>query len=141
MKIVIPGGSGQVGTLLARALHADGHEVIVLSRRAYRALWRVAVWDAQTIGDWTAELEAADAVINLAGRSVNCRYTDANRRAIKESRIQSTQILGEAIAQATQPPRLWLQSSTATTYAHRCVPCARHGAFESDCPPRSGCWR
>ena len=119
MKIVIPGGSGQVGTNLARAYSLSGHEVIVLSREPTNAPWRVVKWDAETLGDWTSELEEADAVINLAGRSVNCRYNDQNRRLIKESRVKSTQIVGRAIAQASHPPRVWLQASTATIYAHR----------------------
>lgn len=119
MKIVIPGGTGQVGTILARALHADNHEVVVLSRRPREAPWRVVAWDAETMGDWAAVLEDADAVINLAGRSVNCRYTPANRREIAESRVKSTRVVGEAIAQAVSPPRVWLQASTATIYAHR----------------------
>ena len=119
MKIVIPGGSGQIGTLLSRAFHAAGHEVVVLSRQPRRADWRTAEWDAETPDDWTAELEGADAVINLAGRSVNCRYTAENRRLIMESRVKSTRIVGEAIAQASHPPRVWLQASTATLYAHR----------------------
>lgn len=118
MKIVIPGGSGQVGTILARAFHESGHEVIILSRKPTSAIWRVVEWDAETLGDWTTELEGADAVINLAGRSVNCRYNAENRRLIKESRVKSTQILGKAIARASQPPRVWLQASTATIYAH-----------------------
>ncbi len=119
MKIVLPGGSGQVGTLLARAFHQAGREVVVLSRKPATALWRVVEWDAETLGNWTSELERADVVINLAGRSVNCRYTAENRRLIKESRVKSTRILGAAIARASHPPRLWLQSSTATIYAHR----------------------
>ena len=119
MKIVIPGGSGQVGTVLARAFQAQGHEVIVLSRRPMRAPWSVVAWDAKTLGIWAASLENADAVINLTGRSVNCRYTPENRRAIVESRVQSTQILGEAISRATYPPHVWLQAGTATIYAHR----------------------
>jgi len=119
MKIVIPGGTGQVGTILARAFHGEGHDVVILSRNPKSAAWRVAAWDAQTIGDWAAELEKADAVINLAGRSVNCRYNEENRRAIKESRVNSTRVVGEAIARATCPPRVWLQMSTATIYAHR----------------------
>ena len=119
MKIVIPGGSGQVGTVLARAFHGEGHHVVVLTREPRPAPWRTVAWNAATAGAWTAELEGADAVINLAGRSVNCRYTPENRRLITESRVVSTRVLGEAIARAADPPRVWLQASTATIYAHR----------------------
>ncbi len=120
MKIVIPGGSGQVGTVLARHFVKKGHEVVVLSRTAKDpALWRVRQWDARSVGEWAAELEGADVVIGLAGRSVNCRYHAANRRAIVDSRVDSTKALGLAIAQASTPPRQWLQMSTATIYAHR----------------------
>ena len=119
MKILLPGGTGQVGTILARAFHADHHEVVVLSRTPQRAPWRVVAWDAESLGAWTRELDGADVVVNLAGRSVNCRYTVENRRAIKDSRVNSTRVVGEAIAGAARPPRLWLQMSTATIYAHR----------------------
>src|SRR5262249_29770191 len=81
--------------------------------------WRVVEWDAATPGGWATEIDGADVVINLAGRSVNCRYTAENRRLIKDSRIQSTRAVGEAIARAARPPRVWLQMSTATIYAHR----------------------
>lgn len=118
MRIVIPGGSGQVGTLLARALHADGHDVVVLSRRPLAAPWRTAAWDGRTVGAWAAHLDGADAVINLAGRSVNCRYTPANRREILDSRVLATRAVGDAIARAARPPAAWLQMSTATIYAH-----------------------
>jgi len=119
MKIVIPGGTGQVGTILARAFHTDGHDVLVLSRKPQRAPWRIEAWDAETIGRWAAELEGADAVINLAGYSVNCRYNPKNRRKITESRVRSTRVIGEAIARTSRPPHVWLQMSTATIYAHR----------------------
>jgi uncharacterized protein (TIGR01777 family) len=119
MKIVIPGGSGQVGVILARAFVAAGHEVVVLSRRPGQAAWRVVTWDAETPGPWIAEIDGADVVVNLAGRSVNCRYTSANRRLIEDSRVQSTRAVGDAIARSVRPPRLWLQASTATIYAHR----------------------
>ena len=119
MKVVIPGGSGQVGTVLARALHHEGHDVVVLSRRPEMQPWRVVGWDGVSIGDWAQELNGSDAVINLAGRSVNCRYTAANRREILESRVLSTQLVGQAIALSARPPRVWLQASTATIYAHR----------------------
>ena len=119
LKVVIPGGSGQVGALLARAFHADGHEVVVLSRDPGHAPWRVVTWDARTVGGWAAEVDGADAVINLAGRSVNCRYTPENRRLILESRVDSTHAVGAAIARAARPPGVWLQAGTATIYAHR----------------------
>jgi len=119
MKIVIPGGTGQVGGLLARTFHSDGHQVVVLSRRPGTAPWRVVPWDAETLGPWTAEIDGADVVLNLAGRSVNCRYSAANRKAIKDSRVISSGAVGQAISQAARPPRLWLQASTATIYAHR----------------------
>jgi uncharacterized protein (TIGR01777 family) len=119
MKIIIPGGSGYVGTVLARALHADGHDVVVLSRAKQNLPWRSVEWDGETLGKWVDEFEAADAIINLAGQSVNCRYTPENRRIITASRLQSTQVVGAAIAQAWTPPRVWLQASTATIYAHR----------------------
>lgn len=119
MKIVIPGGSGNVGTVLARAFHADDHEVVVLSRSAANHPWRTVRWNGETLGEWTEEFEDADVVINLSGQSVNCRYTPENRRLITESRIKSTKLIGDAIAQAWKPPRVWLQASTATIYAHR----------------------
>src|SRR6185312_3682231 len=119
MKIVIPGGTGQIGTLVARAMVHDGHEVVVLSRTPKPSSWREVPWDAQTLGDWSAELDDADVVINLAGRNVNCRYTPENRRAIMESRVNSTVAVGQAIAAAKHPPRVWLQASTATIYSHR----------------------
>lgn len=119
MKIVLPGGSGQVGTLLARAFQRDGHEVVILSRKAYAAPWRVAAWNAQSVGYWAEEIDGAEVVINLAGRSVNCRYTPENRRLIMDSRVLSTRAVGAAIARAKKPPRVWLQSSTATLYADR----------------------
>jgi uncharacterized protein (TIGR01777 family) len=119
MKIVIPGGSGQVGTVLAKAFHGDGHEVIVLSRRPHVRPWRVVAWDGVTRGTWEREVDGCDVVINLTGRSVNCRYTVANRREILLSRVLSTRVLGEAIGGMVRPPRVWLQASTATIYAHR----------------------
>lgn len=119
MKVVIPGGSGQVGTLLARHFHAAGHDVVVLSRSPAKVAWRMVSWDAQTRGPWEAELVGADVVINMAGRSVNCRYTPANRRDILDSRVRSTRVVGEAIATCKRPPRVWLQAGTATIYAHR----------------------
>jgi uncharacterized protein len=119
MKIVIPGGTGQVGGLLSRAFQAEGHEVVVLSRGAARGPARVVPWDGQHLADWAGEIDGADVVINLAGRIVDCRYNEENRRQILESRVLSTRVVGEAIARAASPPRVWLQASTATIYSHR----------------------
>ncbi|MGE0432506.1 MAG: epimerase [Planctomycetota bacterium] len=121
MKIVIPGGSGQIGTMLARSFSASGDDVCVIGRSTPRVPvpWRIATWDGRSVGEWTREIDGADVVINLAGRTVNCRYHAANRKQIIDSRVDSTRIVGEAIAAAATPPRVWLQSSTATIYAHR----------------------
>jgi len=87
MRILIPGGSGRVGTLLARAFHNDGHDVVVLSRRPGVPPWRVVAWDGESLGAWQREIDGSDVVINLTGRSVNCRYTAANRNEILDSRV------------------------------------------------------
>ncbi|MDT0466987.1 TIGR01777 family oxidoreductase [Streptomyces gibsoniae] len=117
MKIVIPGGTGQVGTLLNRALTAAGHEVVVLSRRPVHP--GEVPWDGKTLGPWAEALDGSDVVVNLAGRSVSCRYTADNLQAMMDSRVDSARVVGEAIAAAARPPRVWLQMSTATIYAHR----------------------
>jgi uncharacterized protein (TIGR01777 family) len=80
---------------------------------------REVFWDGRTLGPWTAELDDADVVINLAGRSVNCRYHERNLAEMIASRVDSTRVIGQAIAQAKNPPRVWLQAGTATIYAHR----------------------
>ncbi|MFH9060402.1 TIGR01777 family oxidoreductase [Streptomyces coeruleorubidus] len=117
MKIVIPGGTGQVGTVLKRALSAAGHDVVVLSRRPRQQ--GDVHWDGTTLGPWAGEIDGSDVVVNLAGRSVNCRYTPAHLREMMDSRVHSARVVGEAIAAAARPPRVWLQMSTATVYAHR----------------------
>lgn len=112
MKVVIAGGTGQVGRILTRGLRSRGHEVVIISRQG------PVRWDARTLGPWAKELDGSDAVINLAGRSVDCRYTPANLDEMMRSRVESTRLVGEAIANCARPPRVWLQMSTATIYAH-----------------------
>jgi len=120
MKIVIPGGTGQIGLILSRAFSATGDEVVVLSRNpTAHSACRIVQWDGKTHCGWTKELENADVVINLAGRSVNCRYGKENRREIVDSRVDSVRAVGAAIQTAKPPPRVWLQAGTATIYAHR----------------------
>ena len=119
-KIVIPGGSGFIGSHLARHFAAKGAEVVILSRGEEknddnaRTVW----WDGANLDTWAEELDGADVVINLAGRTVNCRYGKKNRQQIYDSREFSTQVVGEAIAQAKRPPAVWFNASSATIYRH-----------------------
>ncbi|GAA3736517.1 epimerase [Streptomyces tremellae] len=125
MKVLLPGGTGHVGRVLQRAFAGDGDEVVVVTRRpgAGGAVAgprvREVGWDGRTVGEWAREVDGCDVVVNLAGRSVSCRYTPANLRQMRDSRVDSARAVGEAVAAATRPPRLWLQMSTATLYAHR----------------------
>lgn len=118
LRIVIPGGSGQLGQILATHFQQQGHHVTVLTRGPYAAPWQTVHWDGVTIGTWTECLEGADVCINLVGRSVNCRYHAANREAIYNSRIDTTRLLGHVIANLADPPKVWLNASTATIYRH-----------------------
>ena len=119
-RIVLPGGSGYIGRFLGERLAARNYDVVVLTRSpgANAGAIRQVRWDGRTLGDWVEELEGARAVVNLAGRSVNCRYNERNRREILESRVNSTRVLGEAIGRGKQPPPVWLNQSTATIYKH-----------------------
>ncbi len=116
--LVLAGGSGFLGRAALSKWSSDWR-ITVLSRQA-RSLpgADVVTWDGATLGPWAAAVDGASAVINLAGRSVDCRYHDRNRREILESRVLSTKVLGEAIAHAATPPPVWLNSSTATIYRH-----------------------
>lgn len=114
--ILIAGGSGHVGQSLRRHFERDGWTVRNLSRTPKGD---DILWDGRSLGPWTQALEGVDVVLNLAGRSVNCRYTKRHLREMLDSRVASTRVIGEAIERAAQPPGLWLQASTATIYAHR----------------------
>jgi len=119
-RIVLAGGTGFIGTFLRQRLAADGYEVVLLTRSPIQngGETRQVPWDGQSLGDWKTELEGSHALINLSGRSVNCRYNEKNRREILESRVETTRILGEAVARAVSPPPVWLNASTATIYKH-----------------------
>jgi hypothetical protein len=118
LRIVLPGGSGQVGRMLAQSFQERGHHVTVLTRGPYTAPWQTVHWDGEQIGPWIETLEGADVCINLAGRSVNCRYHAENRWKIYASRIRTTRLLNGVIAGLDHPPRVWLNASTATIYRH-----------------------
>jgi uncharacterized protein len=119
-KIILPGGSGFLGKLLAQYFHSCGWHVVVLTRHPRRLSFAAEVceWDGRSPGDWRFHLEGAAALVNLAGRSVNCRYSAKNRDRILTSRVESTRAIGQAIAGCTVPPAVWLNSSTATIYKH-----------------------
>lgn len=123
-RLILAGGSGFLGQALAKHFTALGWEVVVLTRKpaGHPGTTREVVWDGETRGEWTRELEGADAVINLSGKSVDCRYTAANRRLLIESRVRPTRAIGEAIAACARPPRVWMNASSATIYRHTLGP-------------------
>ncbi|MDX1932820.1 MAG: TIGR01777 family oxidoreductase [Capsulimonadales bacterium] len=114
--IVVPGGAGFLGRVLREYFSGLGYRVIVLSRGASGS--DVVRWDGENPGDWEATLRGAAAVINLAGRTVNCRYNEKNREEIYESRLKTTKALGDAISRCADPPPVWINSSSATIYRH-----------------------
>jgi uncharacterized protein (TIGR01777 family) len=119
-KIVLAGGTGYLGRLLSGWYVRRGWDVVVLTRKPVLGgtSGRFVIWNGRTIGDWTAELEGARAVINLAGRSVNCRYHRRTRREILCSRVDSTRVIRDAIRACHNRPQVWLNASTATIYKH-----------------------
>jgi hypothetical protein len=131
LRIVIPGGEGHLGRVLAQRFSEQGHQVTTLTRNRHNPPsasrgafsgsllpWSTVEWDGAKLGAWVETLEGADVVINLVGRSVDCRYNWKNRDEILQSRVRSTRILGEAIQRLKHPPRHWLNASTATIYRH-----------------------
>lgn len=110
-KIVIAGGTGFIGAYLDAQFRKLGYDVIIISRQPNHVQWG----NDQAIIN---ALNHAEILINLAGKSVNCRYTDKNKAEIFSSRTETTKVLGEAILKCTSPPALWLNSSTATIYRH-----------------------
>lgn len=120
MKIIIAGGSGEIGSYLTKYFAAKGNEIVILSRHHHPSTInvRTVVWDAKTLGPWKDALEGAEMIINLAGKSVNCRYTAKNKKEILASRIRSTQILGAAVQQMKKPPLIWFNAASATIYRH-----------------------
>jgi uncharacterized protein len=147
LRILIPGGLGHLGQLLTRHFLAQGHAVTILTRRPTHATssasWKELSWNGRTLGCWMEELEYTDVLVNLAGRSVDCRYNAKNREDILRSRVDSTAVLGSAIQAIRRPPRLWLNASTATIYCHTFGQpmdehCGEFGGNEPDTPPS---WR
>jgi uncharacterized protein len=117
-KIVITGGNGFLGRALTTHFSKIADEVVVISRKSIPTSSRIKwqKWDGKNAGDWTKSFEDADAVLNLAGKNVDCRYTERNKKEIMNSRLQSTRIVGEAIRNCVTPPKVWLNASSATIY-------------------------
>jgi len=122
-KIVLAGGTGFLGKALAQSFAEKEYEVVLLGRSNELPVdfpkARLVTWDARTIGSWVKELEGAKALVNLCGRSVDCRYNETNRRLILDSRVKATRVLGDAVSRAKSPPELWLNAGTATIYEDR----------------------
>ena len=131
-----------VGQAIAERLLADGHEVIILSRGGQRNVSGTPVaWDGATLGEWAATLEDALAVVNLTGKSVNCRQTQSNRREIVSSRVASVQVIGEALRRCRRPPKVYLQATAVGSYGD-----AGDKICDESTPPGGGflgetCWQ
>ncbi|MBL1410645.1 epimerase [Sphingobacterium faecale] len=113
-KVVLAGGSGHLGRLLAELFIKAGMKVVVFSRsKVDKAMEKVdyVYWDGETLGDWVGELEDTDTLINLCGKSIQCRFTKENQQALTNSRVVPTKLLGEALRSLKRPPRLWINFS------------------------------
>ena len=119
-KVILAGGSGFIGQILSKHFAKKGDEVVVLSRspKAAAPNAKHIYWDAKTVGEWVESLNGSDILINLTGKSVNCRYNEANKKEIFASRLQSTQILDHALKTVAQPPKVWINAASATIYRH-----------------------
>jgi len=121
-KIVLLGGSGQIGQTLARYFHGRGIEVISVSRTPHPAPWITVAWDGKTVEQWSKCLDGADAVINLAGSNINTRFTREHRALILDSRLDATRATAAAIRSLRRPPRVWLNASAVDIYPHSLAP-------------------
>ncbi|MBW4890461.1 TIGR01777 family oxidoreductase [Mucilaginibacter sp. HMF5004] len=119
-KIILAGGNGYLGGVLADHYKDLADEIIILSRKtkALNGHIKTLIWDGQTEGDWANELEGADLLINLCGKNVNCRYTQVNRDEIVASRVLPTALLNRVVTKLQNPPQLWINLSSATIYRH-----------------------
>lgn len=117
-KVIIAGGTGFIGQSIAKDFIKKNYSVIILTRGESKTINNIEYihWDAKTRGDWSMHLEGAEILFNLTGKSVDCRYTDKNKKQIIESRVDATTILGEVVKNLDNPPQIWFNASTATIY-------------------------
>ncbi|KMQ64559.1 NAD-dependent epimerase [Chryseobacterium angstadtii] len=116
MIIIIAGGTGFLGESLEKYFEGKGDQVYILTRKPKRD--NDIYWDAHTLGEWKNSIDGAHILINLTGKSVDCRYTEKNKKEIYASRIRSTQILQQAVDQCIVKPKIWLNAASATIYIH-----------------------
>lgn len=119
-KIILAGGNGYLGGVLAKYFSGIADEVVILARKpqAEKGNIKTLVWNGKTIGDWVYSLQGADLLVNLCGKNVNCRYTEKNKKEIFDSRLIPTHLLGKAIEEIKNPPKLWINITSATIYRH-----------------------
>ncbi|WP_342645687.1 TIGR01777 family oxidoreductase [Mucilaginibacter sp. CSA2-8R] len=119
-KVVLAGGNGYLGQVLANYYKNLCHQIVILSRKPAATVGNIStvLWDGESEGSWERVLDGADMLINLCGKNVNCRYTDKNKKAIIQSRVKPTALLGRAISKLTHPPKLWINVTSATIYRH-----------------------
>ncbi|WP_443945459.1 TIGR01777 family oxidoreductase [Pedobacter sp. AW1-32] len=119
-KVVIAGGNGYIGKVLSQHFGQYANEVVILSRKEKEQTGNIKtiLWDGKNLGDWAAELEHSDLLVNLCGKNVNCRYTKKNQQEIVDSRIVPTKLLGSAVQTLKNPPKLWINVTSSTIYRH-----------------------
>ncbi|WP_293304384.1 TIGR01777 family oxidoreductase [Pedobacter sp. UBA5917] len=119
-KIVLAGGNGYLGNVLAKYFSQVADEVIILARKpkADNGNIKTLLWDGKTMGDWVNNLSGTNLLVNLCGKNVNCRYTEQNKKEIFDSRLIPTRLLGKAINTLENPPKLWINITSATIYRH-----------------------
>jgi len=119
-KIILAGGNGYLGGLLAKHFSNITEKVIILSRKPQVQKGNIStiLWDGKTADTWVEELEGADLLINLCGKNVNCRYTQKNQEEIINSRVVPTRLIGNAIKNLIKPPKLWINVTSSTIYRH-----------------------
>lgn len=118
-KVILAGGSGFLGKCIIDHFKSNA-QIIVLTRGESRNNENVQYvqWDGKTLGTWAELFDGTDVLINLNGKSVDCRYTEQNKKLIYSTRLASTEVLGKAVQQCKNPPKLWINSSSATIYRH-----------------------
>jgi uncharacterized protein len=119
-KVILAGGSGYLGIVLAAHFSKLAKQVVIFTRNPKPANGNITMvyWDGRTIGDWATHLEDSDVLINLTGKSVNCRYNEKNKAEIFASRLDATRVLGEALRLTSIKPKVWFNAASATIYRH-----------------------